>query len=203
MAAPTRWCKLKSANKPNKQAQNSKTHKSQWVRFNNFSLKNQLLLMFASERIKAFITDMFMINMPILYLTTYVFLDGKDAFTHNQNVIFVCGISYGVILSLFFAFSAQTPGYRYMRLKLVRYNSQDSQSLDSQNKTQSINTLESAQNANTESKGEKVGFVRSFVRYGLWVFGTSFLFGILLGLFRKDGRCLHDVLCNTQVISVK
>lgn len=75
MATHKRWRKLKSTPKP--------TAYSAWVDMKTFSLKNQLRLMYASERIKAFITDMFMINMPLLYLTTYVFLDGKEDFTHK------------------------------------------------------------------------------------------------------------------------
>ena len=51
---------------------------SQWVSL-NFISKSNFQLMYASERIKAFITDMFMINMP--FVATYVFLDGKNDFT--------------------------------------------------------------------------------------------------------------------------
>ena len=99
MGTPKRWRKIKSAQKTTPLAHSVK--KSQWINIYNFSLKKQLQLMHASERLKAFITDMFMINMPLLYLTTYVFLDGKEAFTHNQSVIFACGIGYGFITSLF------------------------------------------------------------------------------------------------------
>ena len=141
--------------------------------FGEMSLKERLRAIYATERIKAFITDIFMINMPLLYLTTYVFLDGKDAFTHNQSAILACGLCYGIITSLFFAFSSQTPGYRYMSIKLVRED------------------------------GRKVSFICALIRYFIWIIGTSFLFGLLLGLFRKDGKCLHDLLCKTQILSSK
>ena len=36
------------------------------------------------HRIKAFITDMFLIMMPIMYLTTYVIMDGKDSFQSSE-----------------------------------------------------------------------------------------------------------------------
>ncbi|WP_300448100.1 RDD family protein [uncultured Helicobacter sp.] len=187
MATHKRWRKLKSTPKP--------TAYSAWVDMKTFSLKNQLRLMYASERIKAFITDMFMINMPLLYLTTYVFLDGKEGFTHNQIAILTCGICYGIITSLFFTLSAQTPGYRYMNLKLVCYlKTQDSHTLSQQND----NKADSIQENLT-----KVSFIRAFIRYVLWVIGTSFLFGILVGIFRTDGRCLHDLLCRTQIIPTK
>lgn len=174
MATRKRWRKVKGEYR---QAENKQDSIKTWADAKNFNLKAQLSLMYASRRVKAFITDMFMINMPILYLTTYIFLDGKDAFTHNQIAILACGISYGIITSLFFAISSQTPGYRYAQLKLVRF-SEDSQSLSK----------------------HKVGFIRVFVRYVFWIIGTSFLFGIVIGILRTDGRCLHDVLCDTCVI---
>ena len=36
------------------------------------------------SRIKAFIVDMFMIMMPLAYLTTYIFMDGKDDFAFEM-----------------------------------------------------------------------------------------------------------------------
>lgn len=80
-----RWREIKSQ-KHTPQIE-SQPH-SQWVSFKDFHLKKQLQLMYASERIKAFITDMFMINMPLLYLTTYVFLDGKTT-SHIIKVQFL------------------------------------------------------------------------------------------------------------------
>lgn len=139
------------------------------------SLQARLRTMYTSQRIKAFITDMFMVNMPLLYLTTYIFLDGKESFIQNQNAILVCSLIYGVVLSLFFAFSSQTPGYRYAGLRLKRFS----------------------------NKGEdkiKISFLRAFIRYILWIVSISLLFGILIGLFRKDGRCLHDILCDTKIV---
>ncbi|TLD82066.1 RDD family protein [Helicobacter sp. MIT 05-5293] len=140
--------------------------------FGGMPLKAKLQSIYATERIKAFITDMFMINMPILYLTTYIFLDGKDAFTQNQSAILACGLCYGIIIALFLAFSAQTPGYRYMRIKLLKDDEQ------------------------------KVGFIRAFVRYLLWIVGTTFLFGLVMGILRRDGKCFHDWLCSTQIFPV-
>ena len=50
--------------------------------------------------------------MPIYYLTTYVFLDGKDDFLHNQAAIFAANLA-------FFAIKAQTPGYRSQNIYLI------------------------------------------------------------------------------------
>lgn len=173
-------------------------HNSPWIALSEFSLRGQLRTMRASERIKAFITDMFMINMPLLYLCTYVFLDGREDFQQNHTAIFACVLLYGVILSLFFALSSQTPGYRYMGLKLVRYGQDSAKSEDFSES--SIDSEKVAQKA--QKDGQKVGFVRAFARYVLWVFGASFLLGILIGLVRRDGRCLHDIICGTDIVSI-
>ncbi|TLD97825.1 RDD family protein [Helicobacter jaachi] len=187
MSESKRWRKVKSQHIKPKDTQKPQ---SAWINLYDFSLKKQLILMHASARIKAFITDMFMINMPLLYLTTYVFLDGKEDFTHNQMAILSCGLAYGIITSLFFALTHQTPGFRYMQLRLVRFP------------TQKPHTPHHTAPATQELDSIKIGFFRAFARYVLWVFGTSFLFGILIGFLRRDGRCLHDIVCKTQVISI-
>ena len=209
MAKP-RWRNVKSAHGAQKSASLPKSGElgGEWLALGEFSLKKQLRLMRASERVKAFITDMFMINMPLLYLCTYVFLDGREDFQQNHGAILACGLLYGVILSLFFALSSQTPGYRYMGLKLVRYGRDEgsSESSSSEADSESVDSkADSAKIAESAKKreGQKVGFMRAFVRYVLWVVGTSLLFGILLGLVRRDGRCLHDIACGTQVQAVE
>lgn len=189
-----RWREIKSQKHPILAENNADS--SQWVNLKDFNLKKQLQLMYASERIKAFITDMFMINMPLLYLTTYVFLDGKNDFTHNQSAILACGIGYGLIISLFLAFTSQTPGYRYMGLKLVqKQDSNSKQTTIQEQLTQDSNTLDK-----THSPFIKISLFTSILRYILWLIGTSFLVGLLFGLFRRDGRLLHDVLCGTYVL---
>lgn len=163
-----RWRKVKRGNVGHKYA----STQIQQVNL-SYNLKTKLIVMCASERIKAFITDMFMIHMPLLYMTTYVFMDGKESFTHNQWAIFVCGALYGVISSLFFTFSSQTPGYRYMKIKLVGEND------------------------------SKIGFMRALIRYVLWLVGVSLLVGFVVALVRKDSRWLHDVVCKTKVVRVE
>ena len=195
-----RWREIKSQ-KHTPQIE-SQPH-SQWVSFKDFHLKKQLQLMYASERIKAFITDMFMINMPLLYLTTYVFLDGKNDFTHNQSAILACGVGYGLIISLFLAFTSQTPGYRYMGLKLMqRQDSHSKKATIQEQSTQDSNTTDETLTATTLPPFVKISLFKSLVRYVLWLVGTTFLVGLLFGLIRRDGRLLHDVLCGTYIIKV-
>jgi len=60
-------------------------------------------------RFKAWVIDMFMIYVPLLYVTTYIILDGKEAFQSNQWAIFIDTTLFGLILALFWAKKGQSP----------------------------------------------------------------------------------------------
>lgn len=63
-------------------------------------------------RFKAFIIDLFLISIPLLYFTTYIILNGKNDFLQNQLAIFVVWLIFGLIQSAFFAFKGASPGYK-------------------------------------------------------------------------------------------
>ena len=71
------------------------------------------------SRVKAFIMDMFFIAAPLM---TYIILNGKDEFQSNQLAIFLVWLVFGLIQSLFFAFKAQSPGYKAQGIYLVGLN---------------------------------------------------------------------------------
>ncbi|MCR8699598.1 RDD family protein [Campylobacter ureolyticus] len=121
-----------------------------------------------SLRIKAFIIDIFIISMPLLYFTTYVVLGSKESFQNNQIAILIVWLIYGIITSLFFSKKAQTPGYKSQEIYLI-----------------DIGT------------GKKISFLKAFLRYLIFLFGATFLFGILMCFFRKDRLNLHDILTNS------
>jgi len=60
-------------------------------------------------RAKAFIIDLFLIGMPIYYLTTYVFLGGKDDFLHNQTAIFGANLAVALICCAFLRSKPRRP----------------------------------------------------------------------------------------------
>lgn len=125
---------------------------------------------FILARLKAFITDMFLLNMPILYTTTYVFLQGKDDFLHNQVAIFSCEMLYCFILFLFFALKGQTPGFRYAEIMLCK-----------------------------DYDDSIPSFLQTFIFIFVWLIELSFFLWIFT-FFRKDKRTLHEVLSKTHVI---
>jgi uncharacterized membrane protein HdeD (DUF308 family) len=69
-------------------------------------------------RIKAFITDMFMIMMPIMYITTYIIMDGADSFKSSDNAHWITMIVYGIITIIFWVKKGQTPGFKAYDLRL-------------------------------------------------------------------------------------
>ncbi|CRF51081.1 hypothetical protein HHE06_09400 [Helicobacter heilmannii] len=125
------------------------------------------------DRLKAFVTDMFMLYTPLLYFVTYVILGSAQAFRENQMAVFACVAGFGVLSSLFLCVSGQTPGLRYVGLKLVCVKTQN-----------------------------KVGFLRALLRFFVWLVVASTLIGLLLPLMRPNMRLLHDVLCNTTMQKV-
>lgn len=70
-------------------------------------------------RLKACLTDIFLLYVPILYVCTYVILDGKEDFLSSQLVIGLCVLCYCIFLFLFLWIANQTPGLRYAELRLV------------------------------------------------------------------------------------
>jgi uncharacterized RDD family membrane protein YckC len=127
-----------------------------------------------SDKIKAFITDMFMIYMPILYIITYVIMGGKDAF-QASNIAPLLGVSmYGIIYSLFIMKSGQTPGKKAYTIKVV-----DSKTL------------------------KNLSFIKAFISFFVFLLSATFLIGLIFPFFRKDRKSIHDLVCNTVEIEVE
>lgn len=126
------------------------------------------------SRIKAFVIDMFVILMPILYIVTYAVLDGKEDFQHSQTAIFACNAAFGVICALFFAIKAQTPGYKAQQIYLVNLQN-----------------------------GQKISFLHAILRYVYFVLAGFSVVGLLLCFFRKDRLNLHDMLTKSAPVIKK
>lgn len=161
-----RWRKIKKISQKKQQASSYNSIN----RHNNYkaiSIRQTLVKAHVFARLKAFVTDMFMIYTPILYITTYLILGGAQNFRHNQLGIFICVMLYGIISALFISISTQTPGLRYARLTLVC------------------------------ADGKKVGFIRALIRFLIWIFGSAILLGLFTPFFRRDNQFFHDLICKT------
>ena len=135
-------------------------------------LKNFLNKTLIIPRLKAFITDIFMIYMPILYVATYGVLGSKEALWESQGAIFICWALYVLILSLFFARDGQSLGYKYAKIALVKEN------------------------------GSDVGFATALIRNVIFCVSFGLIFGIFVPFVRKDRRFLHDIISRVRVENI-
>ncbi len=127
-----------------------------------------------SKKIKAFITDMFMVYMPLLYIIAYLFMGGKDAFLASEFAPLLGVILYGLIVAFLESRFGQTPGKKAYNLKLVH-----------------------------AITGENITFLHAFFRFIGFLFSATILLGLVVPFFRKDRKTLHDFLATTIVIVLK
>lgn len=126
-----------------------------------------------TSRIKAFIVDLFMIYAPILYVITYIFMGGKDAFLSSNLAPFVGVSTYALIYAILVSKSGQTPGKKAYEIKIV-----------------------------DEATLQNISFIRALYRYIMFLVSTTTLFGALIPLYRQDRKGLHDIVCKTVVINL-
>ena len=123
-----------------------------------------------TDRIKALIIDLFMIYIPILYIITYIFMDGKDDFQASQLAPLVGVIIYGLIYSVLVSKFGQTPGKKAYSITIV------------DSKTH-----------------KKIVIFRALWRFFAFLFSATTVFGLFYPLFRDDKKALHDILSGTVV----
>lgn len=126
-----------------------------------------------THRVKAFIVDLFMIYAPILYVITYIFMGGKDAFLSSNLAPFVGVSIYALIYAVLVSKSGQTPGKKAYAIKIV-----------------------------DEATLQNISFIRALYRYIMFLVSTTTLFGAMMPLYRKDKKSLHDMICRTVVVKI-
>lgn len=122
-------------------------------------------------KIKAFITDMFMIYVPILYIITYLVLDGKEDFQASELAPLIAVSIYGLIYSVLLAKSGQTPGKKAYGIKVV-----------------------------DDKTFKNISFIKAVLRFIAFLFSATIVVGLFLPFYRKDKKALHDVLCSSVEI---
>ncbi len=126
------------------------------------------------HRIKAFIVDMFMIMMPIMYITTYLIMDGKDDFQGSDEARWVTALVYGLIIVLFWIAKGQTPGFKAYSLKLIDDNTRN-----------------------------KISLPKAIIRYLVFLVSATTIILAFLPFFRKDKKTLQDLLTKSTVIQTE
>ncbi len=129
------------------------------------------------DRIKAFITDAFLLSMPLFYIVIYLVFDGlrgeNGVEAHRMETWLFVLIPLGIIVSLFWMKTGQTPGMKAHNLKLIDNNTK-----------------------------EKPSFAVAMTRYFFFNVAFFSILGIMMSFFRKDKRGLQDLLSGTSIIKV-
>ena len=129
----------------------------------------------AGLKIKAFLTDAFMLLMPIMYVVFYLVMDGREDFSEHKVLgWFYILLPLVIVQTLFMYMTGQTPGYRAYNMTLIDEHTQKKPSL----------------------------FVIIFRNLAA-ILSLFTFFGWVLMFFRKDHKTLHDLLSATAVVNKK
>lgn len=128
-----------------------------------------------AEKAKAFITDNFLLLMPIAYIVFYLIMGGREEFRSNMSSGWIMIFTPLVIIqSIFLAKNGQTPGYKAYNIILL-----------------------------DETTKQKPTFLVSLFRSFCAILSFATIFGWLMMFARKDRKTLHDLLSNTAVYKAK
>lgn len=129
----------------------------------------------AGLKIKAFLTDAFMLLMPIMYIVFYLVMDGREDFAAHKVLGWTSILIPLVLLqSALMYVSGQTPGYRAYHITLIDKKTLSKPSLP-------------------------VILFRNMAA----ILSFATLVGWILMFWRKDSKTLHDLLSKTTVIQTR
>ncbi|UPT77573.1 RDD family protein [Sulfurovum sp. XGS-02] len=139
------------------------------------ALSNQNDYASSGVKVKAFLTDAFMLLMPIMYIVFYLVMDGREDFAEHKMLGWIYILLPLVILQTLFMYkTGQTPGYRAYNITLIDEHTKKRPSL----------------------------FIILFRNLAAILSLFTFL-GWIVMFFRKDNKTLHDLLSATAVVNKK
>ena len=127
------------------------------------------------SRLKAFLTDTFLITTPILYIVIYLIMGSGAEFAQNRAMGWTIIIAvHATIILIFWLKNGQTPGLRAYELRLI------------DNVTK-----------------QRVSVIQVIVRYLATFFAVISIFLLFIPFFNKDKKSFQDILSNTIIINDK
>ncbi len=134
--------------------------------------KNEYQYASSGMKIKAFLTDAFMLVMPIMYVVFYLVMGGREGFSEHKMIgwIYIL-LPLVIVQSIFMYKTGQTPGYRAYNLTLI-----------------------------DENTGKKPSLFIILFRNLAAILSLFTFFGWIMMFFRKDNKTLHDLLSATATI---
>lgn len=136
------------------------------------SKKNDLASL--PSRLKAFLTDSFLITTPITYIVMYLILGGGTAFADNR--VFGWSLILGstaFIITFFWYVKFQTPGMKAYSLKIVN------------------------------NDFNRISFFQAIIRYFATIFAMISFFLLFVPFFNKEKKTFQDIISNTVIINEK
>ncbi len=126
------------------------------------------------NRVKAFITDTFMLLMPLLYIVFYLVMGSRDEFAEHMVAgwLYIFVPHFLLIVGFWFA-KGQTPGYKAYSIKVV------------------------------DNDLQRPSLFQLVVRYFAFALSILLVAGLFLAVARKDKKTLHDLLSGTMLIQVE
>jgi uncharacterized RDD family membrane protein YckC len=157
----SRWRDVKKG----KVKEQNKTKKSSGNKQNNLVLKNASLML----RFKAFLTDTFMLTMPLMYIVTYIVMGSLQDFSSAKILgwFYILMPHFIIVVSLWH-FKRQTPGMKAYDLYLV-----------------------------DSTTGLKPSLASVINRYIFTTLSMPLIFPILLPYLNKSRRSLQDFVSGT------
>ena len=126
------------------------------------------------SRIKAFITDTFLITTPIIYIVMYIILGGREDFANNMILgwaLILVPITF--IITFLWYVKFQTPGMKAYSIRIVNRSH------------------------------KRISFLQVVVRFGATLFAITSLFLLFIPFFNKEKKTFQDILSNTIIINDK
>jgi len=125
-----------------------------------------------SDKLKAFLTDSFMLLMPIMYIVFYLVMDGREGFAAHKALgwLYIL-VPLVIVQTIFMVKTGQTPGYRAYNIEVI-----------------------------DDSTGKHPSPFLILFRNLSAILSMATIFGWMLMFFRKDNKNLHDFLSGTAII---
>ena len=124
-----------------------------------------------TNRMKAFITDTFMVMMPLMYLVSYVVIGSLEEFAQNKLLGWMYIILPHFIITVsFWYFKAQTPGLKAYELSIV--------------------------NSDT---GEKASLSALINRYIFTTIAMILILPLFVPFLTKNKKTIQDIITNTCI----
>ncbi len=127
------------------------------------------------SRLKAFLTDTFLITTPILYIVIYLIMGSGAEFAENRSLGWTIIFAFhSTIILIFWLKNGQTPGLKAYDIKLVD------------------NTTK-----------QRVSVMQVLIRYITTLFAVISVFLLFVPFFNKNKKTFQDILSNTVIINDK